>query len=267
MGFLNHLEKFSEKLIEGFFKGKFKGQLQPIEIAKKLAREMGARKTVSISRIYVPNEYTVLVSAEDWANLSVFEEEVVNELQQYLVGKARDKGYALATPPVVKFQVKEELALGIFEIESRFVEPPEGMPRGFELEETREPEVEGAEEEVPQHTQVFQPGSVPLGLFETQAGEGRPELIILRGSDPGMTFRLGQHRMVIGRRETNHIFLDDHNISRRHAQLDYIEGSYYISDLGSTNGTFVNDRRVEKQRLEPGGRICLGTTELEFRVV
>ena len=265
MGFLNHLEKFSEKLIEGFFKGRFKGQLQPVEIAKKLAREMGARKTISISRIYVPNEYIVLVSAEDWANLMVFEEEMVNELQQYLVNKARDKGYALVTAPVVKFQVKEDMALGGFKIESRFVEPPEGMPRGFEPGEDNDPEVD--DEEVPQNTQVFQAGSVATALFEPSPGAGRAELIITRGSDPGMTFRLGQHRMVIGRRETNHIFLDDHNMSRRHAQLDYIEGSYFITDLGSTNGTFVNDQRVEKCMLEPGDCICLGTTELEFRVV
>jgi len=266
MGFLNQLEKISEKLIEGFFKGKFKGHIQPIEIAKKLVREMGAQKTVSISRIYVPNEYTVLVSADDWANLSVFEEEMVNELQQYLTNKAKDKGYALVTPPVVRFEVKEGLTLGVFEVESRFVEPPEGMPRGFPPEDDKAP---GKAEDtgIPEHTQVFHPGSGPTVLFETQTGEKRAELVIIQGNDPGMVFRLGQHRMVIGRRETNHIFLDDFNISRRHAQLDYLEGNYFISDLGSLNGTFVNGQRVEKQQLESGDRIRLGTTELEFRVV
>ncbi|MDD2554370.1 MAG: DUF3662 domain-containing protein, partial [Desulfotomaculaceae bacterium] len=66
MGMFSGLEGSLEKYIEGFFKDKISGRVQPADIAKKLAREMRDCKRVSVSNIYVPNEYIVFLHHSDW---------------------------------------------------------------------------------------------------------------------------------------------------------------------------------------------------------
>jgi hypothetical protein len=60
---LRNLEARIEGLVEGVFSRAFSSEVQPVELARKLAKEMDAHKTASVSRIYVPNEYTVYLSS------------------------------------------------------------------------------------------------------------------------------------------------------------------------------------------------------------
>jgi len=76
-------------LIEGAFGRAFRAEVRPTELARKLAREMDAHRTVSVSRVYVPNEYTVWLSQEDRARYADVESEVVDELCAYLLEHAR----------------------------------------------------------------------------------------------------------------------------------------------------------------------------------
>jgi pSer/pThr/pTyr-binding forkhead associated (FHA) protein len=70
--------------------------------------------------------------------------------------------------------------------------------------------------------------------------------------------------VVLGRSRDCDIQLTDTNVSRRHAELRQEGASYWIVDLGSTNGTELNGRRVERARLSDGDRITLGATDLRF---
>ena len=81
------------------------------------------------------------------------------------------------------------------------------------------------------------------------------------GLPPGALFPFND-RVSIGRDEENDIMLNDPSVSRRHATIKCDANGAIVKDLGSTNGTFVNDIRVTTQRIAPGDRVRFGKTEL-----
>jgi signal transduction histidine kinase len=99
-----------------------------------------------------------------------------------------------------------------------------------------------------------------------RAGSARivPSLFVIRGNDQGARFELDTDVLTVGRDSTNGIQLHDTEVSRRHAELRREDRSLVIADLGSSNGTFVNGRRVETQSLASGDQLQLGSTLLLF---
>ena len=71
-------------------------------------------------------------------------------------------------------------------------------------------------------------------------------------------------RVVLGRSRDCDVRISDLNVSRRHAELRQEGTTYWIVDLGSMNGTLLNGRRVERERLRDGDRITLGESEIVF---
>lgn len=252
MGVFSGLEGSLEKYIEGFFKDRSGGRVQPVEIAKRLAREMRDGRRVSISNIYVPNQYTVHLNPSDWENISTFASLLSRELQEYVKQKAEEKKYTLAGPPVVSFARDEALAAGSMRVEAGFSEAPPGE------------EQPAAEEEPIEHTQRFIPVKGCVKVETAPLVYGR--LHIDAGPDRGKTFNLSAVSIVIGRREDCDVVLNDPSVSRRHARLELHRGKYTISDLGSTNGTMVNGVKIHTKVLEPGDVVTLGTTVCTFKV-
>src|SRR4051794_41613128 len=113
-----------EGLVEGVFSRAFSSEVQPVELARKLAKEMDAHKTASVQRVYVPNEYTVFLGRQDRGKLEGYERSLEQELSGYLLEHARRRGYDLLTRPAVDFQTDERLRLGEFGIQARLVKPP-----------------------------------------------------------------------------------------------------------------------------------------------
>ena len=125
MSVLRSLESKLEGLVQGAFSRAFKSRVQPVEIARKLAKEMDDHKAVSISRVYVPNAYTVYLSPADREGVASYEQGLQRELSDYLLEHARTEGLALLTRPTVEFTTDERLRLGEFGIQAELVEPPE----------------------------------------------------------------------------------------------------------------------------------------------
>src|SRR5918911_3702189 len=125
MSILRNLEAKLEGLFEGAFSKTFKSKVQPVEIARKLAKEMEDNKTVSISRTYVPNQYLVYLSSQDREQFEGYEDGVLKELSDYMLEHARSEGLALTTRPSVEFKTDERLGLGEFGIQAMLVRPPE----------------------------------------------------------------------------------------------------------------------------------------------
>src|SRR5437660_7784318 len=98
---LRTLEQKIEALFEGVFGRAFRTNVQPVELARKLAKEMDDHRTISVSRVYVPNEYTVYLSPKDREQFEAYEASLKGELQEYLAEHARREQYALMTPPRV----------------------------------------------------------------------------------------------------------------------------------------------------------------------
>ena len=80
----------------------------------------------------------------------------------------------------------------------------------------------------------------------------------------GRTHALEGAKVVLGRSKDSDIQVEDANVSRRHAELRREGGSWWLVDLGSTNGTELNGKRVQRSKLDDGDTITLGATKLVF---
>ena len=250
MSILRNLEAKLEGLFEGAFSRTFKSRVQPVEIARKLAKEMQDNKSVSISRTYVPNQYVVWLSDDDRKQFEGYEDGLKKELSDYLLEHARNEGLALLTRPSVDFQTDERLHLGEFGIQAMLVRPPE--------EERPEAEPEPVDFG---HTMVYSVDRDARRMEPPANASGRAMLV-----GGGKRTVLSGSRVVIGRSQDCDLTLDDPNVSRRHAELRREGGGWMVADLGSTNGVKVNGRRVSEQPLSPGDEIVLGLERMTFEV-
>src|SRR5437764_12985892 len=111
MSVLRSLESKIAGLVEGTFSRAFRSEVRPVEIARKLAREMEEHKSLSVSRTYVPNEYRVFLSPRDRERFAEYEQALVDELAGYLLEHARRERLALLALPVVDFETYERLGM------------------------------------------------------------------------------------------------------------------------------------------------------------
>src|SRR4051812_15078903 len=114
---LRNLEAKIEGLVAGAFSRAFKSRVEPVELARKLGKEMEGNKTISISRVYVPNHYTVFLSTDDRSQFEGYETALKKELSDYLLEHARKEGLALVTRPAIEFKTDERLNVGEFGIQ------------------------------------------------------------------------------------------------------------------------------------------------------
>ena len=87
-------------------------------------------------------------------------------------------------------------------------------------------------------------------------------LIVERGPRAGMTFILANGVTTVGRHPESDIFLDDVTVSRHHCRQSAAGDEQTIEDSGSTNGTYVNDDRIDSAKLEPGDEVLIGRFHL-----
>src|SRR5580698_9638025 len=119
MSVLRSIESKLESLFEGVFGRAFRSNVQPVELARKLVKEMDDHRSVSVSRVYVPNEYTIYLAPADREQFSDYEEQLCEELQDYLGEHARRERYVLLTAPHVKLDTDADLDVGVFGIATR----------------------------------------------------------------------------------------------------------------------------------------------------
>jgi Protein of unknown function (DUF3662)/FHA domain len=257
MRVLRTIESKIEGLFEGVFGRAFRTHVQPIELARKLAKEMDDHRTVSVSRVYVPNEYTIYLSTQDRRQFSGYEESLVSELEEYLAEHARRERYALLTAPRVLVTTDDDLAVGEFGIATRLVAAEAESPG-----RASEPPPPDLDLEQPQQTMVYRPPSVPEP--EEEAPPPPPEREVVTLEFGGEKHELTAPRVVLGRSRACEVRIPDVNVSRRHAELRQEGATYWIVDLDSMNGTVVNGQRVERERLHDGDTITIGSTDILF---
>jgi Protein of unknown function (DUF3662)/Inner membrane component of T3SS, cytoplasmic domain len=251
MSVLRNLEEKLAGLVEGTFGRVFRTQVRPVEIARKLAREMDEHKTVSVSRTYVPNEYAVWLSPDDRERFEGVEHEVIDELAAYLLEHARRERLALISRPQIEFRTDERLSLGEFGIQARLV-------RTHDEEDEAEQGDHGK-------TMVYSTSSrVQEELHEARTARAGRAVIMAEGK----RMPVGPGGAVIGRSRECDIVLQDSNVSRRHAEIRPTGGDgWTITDLGSTNGVRVNGRAITAATpLQPGDEIAVGTVDVRFEV-
>jgi FhaA, N-terminal domain/FHA domain len=242
---LRTIEQKIESLVEGVFGRAFRTNVQPVELARKRVKEMDDHRMVSVSRVYVPNEYTIYLSPHDREQFSSYEDSLSLELQDYLAEHARREGYVMLTEPRVAMRTDSDLDVGEFGIATRMAQ---GRRRS-----TGEPlpKVEAGA------TMVYRRREAEADRVEVER-----ESVALTAD--GQRHEVTKPNVVLGRSRECDIPLSDPNVSRRHAELRQEGTAYWIVDLDSTNGIEVNGERATSARLEHGDRITLGSTELVF---
>ena len=281
MSVLRTIESKIEGLFEGVFGRAFRTHVQPVELARKLAKEMDEHRSVSVSRVYVPNEYTVYLSGADRQQFASYEGSLVGELQEYLTEHARREAYALLTPPRVRLATDDDLAVGEFGIATR-VAQPEGVvpslpaapgapapPRSVSIPvaplpvPATPPGPAPVPDAAPSATMIYRPREQAADVPEsTPPPEPERELITLTLA--GRAHPITSRRVVIGRSRECDLRVPDGNASRRHAEVVQEGATYLVVDLGSTNGTELNGRRITREKLTNGDRITIGATDLVF---
>ena len=253
MNVLRTIEQKIEGLFEGLFGRAFRTNVQPVELARKLVKEMEDHRTVSVSRVYVPNEYTVYLGSADREQFASYEGSLQNELQEYLSEHARREGYVLLTPPRVSFETDDDLSIGEFGIATRMVQGP---PRAKNEAEPAGHVESGATMIYKPRTPLPTEGAPPADVALAQ------EIVTLTVG--GKRHEVDKRRVVIGRSKECDIQLADPNASRRHAELRQEGAAYWLVDLDSTNGCAVNGHRTARAKLESGDTITIGSTDLKF---
>jgi FhaA, N-terminal domain/FHA domain len=249
---LRAIEQKIEGLFEGVFGRAFRTHVQPVELARKLAKEMDDNRTTSVSRIYAPNEYTLYLNPSDREQFEGYESSLLAELEDYLAQHARREDYALLTAPKVLMETDDDLAIGEFGIATRMVQRDK---------EEVAPDAP-AHQPAPGSTMVYKPEPVATeAVSAEELGMEREPARVRVGAEE---HALEQRRMVVGRSRECDIRLTDPNVSRKHAEFRNENGSYWVIDLDSTNGIEVNGRRVQRAKLGNGDVIAMGSTELTF---
>jgi FhaA, N-terminal domain/FHA domain len=249
---LRSLESKIAGLVEGTFSRAFRSEVRPVEIARKLAREMEEHKSFSVSRTYAPNEYRVFLSPRDRERFASYEEALAGELAGYLLEHARRERLALLSRPVVEFETDDRLGLGEFGIQTRVVQP--------EQEQAQPPQRDTDSG----RTMIYSTaGRVAEPLEERARARQETALLLVDGK----RMVIGPAGATIGRSRQSDIVLDDPNISRQHAEIRPRGGSWVIGDLGSTNGVILNGRRIDgPEVVRPGDEIELGTSVIRFEL-
>lgn len=251
MGIAQSFERRLEQFVEGFFARTFRSGLQPVELGRKLAREMGRTKTVTSTGVVVANHFTVALSVADSERFNHFADKLREELGAGLTGECQREGWQTLAPVVVEFQTDPALRIGRFVIESRIVEGAQ-------------PPAAPAYAPAPAQPQA-QPPAAPAAAPAPTPGAvttANPRLI---GQD-GVIHALSGDVFRIGRLQDCQARFDDPNVSRHHAELRMSGGAYSVVDLGSTNGTLVNGVRIAGEtRLNDGDTVSVGNNSLTFR--
>ncbi|HET7558941.1 MAG TPA: DUF3662 and FHA domain-containing protein [Limnochordia bacterium] len=241
MPLLGRINRRLESLFDGLFKG---DGVQPLDLSGALGRALLARERVAGRTRYAPNHFAVELHPDDLAQLSAFGEALRGELKARLERLAGEHELTLAGPVELHFRGNPEQKAGAIAIGAEF--------RGLDtatlarLAAATVPETDDS-------TRVYKPERGPeLGLH----------LVITGGPDAGRHVRTTES-IELGRQgQDGRGALHDPNVSRRHARIERRKDGWFIIDLGSTNGTLVNEAKIATQRLRPGDRIHIGSTIL-----
>jgi hypothetical protein len=253
MSVLRTLESKIAGLVEGTFNRAFRSEVRPVEIARKLAREMEEHRSFTLSRTYVPNEYRVFLSPRDRERFAGYEAALADELAGYLLEHARRERFTLPARPVIEFETDERLGLGEFGIQTGIVEPP-----GAEDEEPPPAEAPSG------RTMVYSnAGRLAEPLEERAQTRAETALLLL----DGRRLVVGPTGATLGRSRQCDLVLNDPNVSRQHAEIRPRGGSWVLIDLGSTNGSRINGRPVQgPEVVRAGDEIELGSTTMRFEL-
>ncbi len=229
------LEEQIERLLERPFFQFLGGQLEPADIAKQLGRAMEDGRVLSpTGKPLAPNRYVVRLNPADVQAFEPYRGTLERELADYLCELAEKRDLLLLGRPEILLEADEIVPRGRV-----------GVKASLE------------DRALQDHTVAL---TRPVEATSTAVGGARLRL-------GERVIPLDKPFVTIGRSMDNDIILESGDVSRRHAHIKLRQGAYVLADLGSTNGTWVNDQRVESEWvLHHGDRIRIAHFEMTFEL-
>jgi hypothetical protein len=240
MGMLDKVERGIEKAVRGVFSTGSRAQVEPVEIASRLRREVDHKAiTIAAGRTLAPNVFDVRLSEDDFKRAQEWGTPLAEELCDVVINHVRSQGYTLQGSVRISFRRDSEIRAGDFEIDSR----------------TEKASGSAAAPPLPRNNVPAAPSRQPVRL--------QPVLDI-----DGQRYSLNAASIVLGRSSEADILVDDTGVSRRHLEIRSTNGTTEAVDLGSTNGSYVNGRKVVGSvDLTDGSTITMGRTKIIFRLL
>jgi hypothetical protein len=255
MGVARNLERRLEGMLEGFFAKLFRSGLQPVEVGRRIMREMEEGRTVSVNRTYAPNEFRIAIGPEDYSRFETMEAGLRREFSDLVIEQAKQHRWNLMGHPRISFAQVDDMKQGEFKVEAALAADPD-VPA---------PEVSTRR---PDEADPSATHAVSTNTAERLGITGAPARLAVLDSSGRIRDQISitSPPVNIGRLSSNDVVLSDPNVSRRHAQLRQVQDRWILADLGSTNGTLVNGRRAAEHELDHGDRLAFGTSELLFQL-
>ncbi|MGH3471303.1 MAG: FhaA domain-containing protein [Nocardioidaceae bacterium] len=252
MSALQWFEQGLERLVTGAFARAFRSAVQPMEIASALQREVdNSAQILSRDRRLAPNNFTIDLSPTDFDRLAEYGDTLSSELAGMLHEYVEEQRYLLAGPITLHFQRSDDLTTGRFRVRSHATANVVTGARPSQPE--------------PAFPQVSQPPR------STPAAASNPQRTALFLDINGISYPLEAHDLVVGRGSGADIRIEDPGVSRRHVAFRVQPGpqapTVSAVDLGSTNGTTIDGRRVQQATLSDGSEIKIGSTKITFHLV
>ncbi len=228
MSVLRRFEARLEGMVTGAFSKAFRAEVQPVEIAAALQRELDNNaQIVTRERSLVPNDFVIELGPHDYGRLAPYTATLTHELVDLVREHAELQRFAFTGPVAIAFEEHPDLGTGQFRVRSTV---RAGVDRGASYAPTPSSE---------RHAAAY------LMINGTQHPVVPPGLVLGRGSECDLR-------------------IDDPGVSRRHAEIR-VHGTgpdahLVVVDLGSTNGTVVDGVRAAQAPLHDGSRIVLGST-------
>ena len=227
MGVFDRAEKRIGAAVDKVFARAFKGDVQPVEIAAGIQRELDSEaKLLSRDKRLVPNVFTVSLSPHDYNRLFPYTKTLNSEIIPELRAHAAERSYVFNGSIQILYMLEQSLPTGLFRVTS-----------------------------------------LAVATAPDQAPAPRPrasqQLVLEVG---GVRHPLVPPGLVIGRGSNADLRVNDPGVSRRHAMIS-VSGplenrTIRIEDLGSTNGIVVDGSRVQAAQLRDGSRIEIGNTRM-----
>ena len=222
---LQQFERRLERMVEGVFARAFRSGLQPVEIGRRLTRDMDLRRTIAPRGTIAPNEFTVLLSRSDRTRFAPIEDELISELVTVARDHAQTENYVFLGPVSVNMQTDDDLSAGLLLVSGEMVKSSESAKAYLVLPDGRKVELG--------------PKAVIVGRLP-DAG------VVL--ADPNVSRYHAEFRPAPD--------VDGDPLGST---------DFEVSDIGSTNGTKVNGIPViGAQTLRDGDMVTVGATTIRF---
>ena len=206
-----------------------RGAIKPISIGRALLAELDSQFLNLESGNVINSQYVIAINGGDAARFSSYESAMLTELHQAVVNHAAIEGYALSGEAVVSLVTDPAVKRGTCRVTPVLAPAPV--------------------------TQTAMPATPPPASAASAA-------VVLAD---GQRIILDRELITVGRQSDCEVVIDDHNVSRRHAEIRRTAAGWVITDRGSTNGTKINGEKiVNGQLLTDGDDVAFGSANTRF---